>query len=368
MIHTQQDELIDPLLQLEETRAAINKNFEGILIPVKILSGPDDGDIIINQYAVLHLPENTLNSTISQNIFRIQVIDSEKQKVDNVTDDINLNKISLETTSNDVEKNSEIKIKGDASQTAHEATTIRGSSAIFPHTGSMVRGFFVTKSFDAISSVTPITTYADNSFLNLTTIAFNYDTTTENLIDEISEIVPTTTDIYEETDFTTVDKIIENKTNYETTTTFFLTTLNDASSMTTLTNAKDNVMSDNVDRRTTTTESAISTSDKVLPRAKISESRERKPVKQLIIHRRPVIIPKENPLDLERIIIDAESTKKASADTQQQRKWSRKIVRKRPRVEEAIDDQNIAESQSQMTFVNHPIEEVSVIIMKKTNK
>ncbi|KAK0097936.1 hypothetical protein PV326_012615 [Microctonus aethiopoides] len=320
----------------ESSESSSIKYSKGIHIPVRILNDLQNDEIKGDQFAVLQLPEDTINSTIQRNILTIQLINH--SNYENNTE-----------SSIDFENITEINL---VNHTTEDSSSITNYET--PSTQHIIRGFYITKSLDE-SQPKPSTTSKPED-VTINTISENISTDSSESMDEVMSTFMTAID------FTTDDNYSEEHTTNE--------YLKDTSTLspTTITNKLNN-NSESINEiedfedetlNYSTTDLTSSLLITTVPTISLSSSspppppRERRPVKEIVVHRRPTT---RHLTQSKRRRLIAVHRNKIVANTEVPRSgnWSRRIIRKRP-ITESINDQNIAESQPQqlVTLINSP--------------
>ncbi|KAK0178898.1 hypothetical protein PV327_007739 [Microctonus hyperodae] len=322
------------LKELIDNNSVINRNIaesssikysKGIHIPVRILNDLQNDEIKDDQFAILQLPEDTVNSTIQRNILTIQLINHSNYENNTET------KINFENVT-------EVNL---INHTTEDFTSVTNYET--PSTQHIIRGFYVTKSLDE-SQPKPSTTYEPEDVTKNT----------------ISENIPT--DSSESTDFTTDDNYSEEYTTNEyledTSTLSPITITNESNNSSELINEIEDFEDET--RNYSTTDSTSSILITTLPTISLSFSpppppKERRPVKEIVVHRRPTT--RQLTQSKRRRLIAVHRNKIAANTDEVPRpgNWSTRIIRKRP-ITESINDQNIAESQPQqsVTLIKSP--------------
>ncbi|XP_008545499.1 mucin-5AC isoform X1 [Microplitis demolitor] len=296
-------------------------NFQGIPVPVRILNDIDSKEVV-NQLAVLHLPQSILNSLISHSsILRIQVVDKLKD--------------------NEIDQEHFTTTFQDFTATTEKSTTIQEENS------SSIRGFFITKSIDSpsttqspdlleSSTVQSSTTQLSDSSEPSTVQSFESSKPTESTTQSTNSVeISTVSDDYSsktisevELNATTTNSI--DVTNNNTTLEMIETTVAIREELTTL-------------PPTTNHETISPDTEKSLTKS----------IKQITVLRRRVGEPRtDSPRQDRQLSNDSQEINKITPlpDTSQYH-WKKRVIRKRAR-SLSIEDQSIAESQLQDT-VDH---------------
>ncbi|XP_034949462.1 uncharacterized protein Cht6 [Chelonus insularis] len=218
----------------------VEENFHGIKIPVRIID--DQNKEINHQFAVLQLPRSSINSSLRGNIFKIEIIDKQNEKIfknpfqleindklldndhDNNDDHSNNQETALERKIR--EEDSTVKNNfNDFNPTSIRPTTIRRPEILIPKSQNSLRGFFITKNLDDITeAVTEDTTESDKELeidLPLEVVTtMNEFNSENNLIDKTTGFLQSTSsfidDNFSSVDSTTINSIkIQKNADFE---------------------------------------------------------------------------------------------------------------------------------------------------------